>query len=74
MQNRSYDSGNSGIFTGFLSRNSSLVDLAMLAPVEEALEAPTTTDSARGFGFVDFPNPDVYPLTSNNDDDEGSEK
>ena len=49
---------NSSSFSGFLSHSSSLVDLAMIAPVEDALENPSTT--AREFGFDDFPN-DMFP-------------
>lgn len=68
MQVQSSEGNASDGFTGFLSRNSSLVDLAMLAPVDEALEAPPSTEEATNFGFVDFPNPDVYPPKA----DEGS--
>ena len=47
--------------TGFLSRNSSLIDLAMLAPVDEALNGHCTgddnmNDSGESFEFLDFPN------------------
>jgi len=68
MQGRNYES--SSDFGGFLSRNSSLVDLAMIAPVDEDdLEMPppassASTDPSRGFGFVDFPNPEVHPSNS----------
>lgn len=61
MQGQNDDS--SGLFGGFLSRNSSLVDLAMIAPVDE--DQMEHTDIAnRGFGFVDFPNPEVHPSNS----------
>lgn len=64
MQGRSgtyYDTP--AAYSGFLSRNSSLVDLAMIAPVDEGLDdfLTETADAARGFGFVDFPNPEVHP-------------
>lgn len=51
-----------GGYMGFLSRNSSLVDLAMIAPVDETLLDPTNEleDLARDFGFDDFPNPEIY--------------
>jgi hypothetical protein len=59
-------------FTGFLSRDSSLVDLAMIAPVEdggnEDREAGTETEADVGFGFIDFPNPEIIgsnPETGN---------
>lgn len=47
--------------TEFLSRNSSLIDLAMLAPVDEALNGTNTDDdngnhSGESFEFLDFPN------------------
>jgi len=61
MQRSNYDSGT---FGGFLSRNSSLVDLAMLAPVADE-EPPPSDNTGDGFGFVDFPNPEIYP--SNHD-------
>jgi hypothetical protein len=51
-------------FTGFLSRNSSLIDLAMIAPVddEETSDVATSASNATNrFGFVDFPNPEVDP-------------
>lgn len=46
--------------TAFLSRNSSLIDLAMLAPVDEALNGTSTGDdngnhSGESFEFLDFP-------------------
>jgi hypothetical protein len=62
-------SPNDEFFGGFLSRNSSLVDLAMLPPVDGnydnyPLEAET-------FNFIDFPNPEVDPLSClNSDNDE----
>jgi hypothetical protein len=52
-------------FSGFLmSRDSSLVDLAMIPGVDD--EIPPSTDLSRDFGlsFVDFPNPEVHPSTS----------
>ena len=58
MQRQSNDS--TGSFGGFLSRNSSLVDLAMIAPVDE--DSQELSDYlSEGFGFIDFPNPDVHP-------------
>jgi hypothetical protein len=46
--------------TGFLSRNSSLIDLAMLAPVDEAYHGTNAGDdngnhSGESFEFLDFP-------------------
>jgi hypothetical protein len=76
MQGRGgyYDSA--GAFSFFLSRNSSLVDLAMIAPVDDALEEPSTvtTDEARDFTFVDFPNPEVHPGASTKSGDEGMQE
>lgn len=58
MQRQNSDS--TGLFGGFLSRNSSLVDLAMIAPVDA--ESQELSDYlSEGFGFIDFPNPDVHP-------------
>ena len=59
MQNGTFYSGMSDS-TGFLSRNSSLIDLAMLAPVDEALKGTNTDDdnenhSGESFDFLDFP-------------------
>jgi hypothetical protein len=47
--------------TGFLSRNSSLIDLAMLAPVDEALNSTNMNEDnvshiGESFEFLDFPN------------------
>ena len=54
---------NLDFFDGFLSRNSSLVDLAMIAPVDD--DEPGLSDLVNdGFGFVDFPNPEVHPANS----------
>jgi hypothetical protein len=58
------DGNASGAFGGFLSRNSSLVDLAMIPNVDEVDDQQTDFQSF-GMNFVDFPNPEVYP-------DEGS--
>lgn len=60
-QMRSGSNFESGEFAGFLSRNSSLVDLAMIAPVDEEFPAPSSESNAQGFSFVDFPNPEVFP-------------
>lgn len=72
MQNSGDNYDNSDPFMGFLSRSSSLIDLAMIAPVDEALEEPSSamTDSARGFGFVDFPYVEVDPSALNNGNSE----
>lgn len=40
---------------GFLSRSSSLVDLAMIPDVEDDLRAPGSTGNSFGLSFVDFP-------------------
>lgn len=55
------DSSNNsdGGFPTFLSRNSSLVDLAIIPP--PALDSHNSTVDT--FNFVDFPNPEVDPLT-----------
>jgi hypothetical protein len=62
-------------FTCFLSRNSSLIDLAMLPSIEDGL--PPSTDQSKGgegggdmegYGFVDFPH---LPYTSQADDGSG---
>lgn len=49
-----YDS-NDGGFSGYLSRNSSLIDLAMIAPVDD------TQGKSPVYPFVDFPHPEVDP-------------
>ena len=69
MQSRNYDGASVGPFVGgFLSRNSSLVDLAMIAPVDEELPASSSStaavDATQDFGFIDFPNPEVHPSNS----------
>jgi hypothetical protein len=52
------------MFNGFLSRNSSLVELAMLHPFEYDFEAyerlNETNVEVKGFDFIDFPNPHLY--------------
>lgn len=66
MQNFSLSGshGSSAQFGGFLSRNSSLVDLAMIADREsdDIMSGLGTGMDIDGLGFVDFPNPDLYPL------------
>ena len=64
----------SASFTGFLSRDSSLVDLAMIPSVEEGLPPCTDSSKSLGLSFVDFPHPDVYPssLASQDKDTKGS--
>ena len=48
--------------SGLLSRDSSLLDLAMIPDVDDgAPPAPETSDINPGFTFVDFPNPEVQP-------------
>jgi hypothetical protein len=74
MQGRvgSYFDDNTGAYAGLLSRNSSLIDLAMIAPVDDddtmdessSMAAAAADTSTRGFGFVDFPNPEVHPSAS----------
>lgn len=62
---------NDEFFGGFLSRNSSLVDLAMIPPVDGNYgDYPL---GAEAFNFVDFPNPEIDPLSclnSDNDDEQ----
>lgn len=48
-----------GTFGGFLSRDSSLIDLAMIPNAEFDNSQPDL--SSFGMNFVDFPNPEVYP-------------
>ena len=66
MQGRiisSFDNVLEPAYVGFLSRNSSLIDLAMLAPVEEnpgelSSGGEDNHHAARGsYEFLDFPNP-----------------
>lgn len=52
----------SEVYSGFLSRNSSLVDLAMIAPVDDG---PEPMQSNHEFGFVDFPNPEDHQSNQN---------
>lgn len=62
------ESSNEEFFGGFLSRDSSLVDLAMIPQVDENhgdLGAET-------FDFVDFPNIEIDPLTCLNSGDESN--
>jgi hypothetical protein len=67
------DSNASGAFGGFLlSRNSSLVDLAMIPNVDEADDQQTDFRSF-GMNFVDFPNPEVYPTSGNEGSCNGNE-
>jgi hypothetical protein len=54
------NNNSTGLFGGFLSRNSSLVDLAMIAPVD-ADSQELSDYLSEGFGFIDFPNPEVHP-------------
>lgn len=60
---------------GFLSRNSSLIDLAMLAPLDDDVvgDQGLQTD-AHGFSFVDFPNPEVHPLQKAKAEDQASKE
>ena len=62
MQNGMCTTFDGGLYdnTGFLSTNSSLIDLAMLAPVDEALNVTRSgdgndKDSGEMFEFLDFP-------------------
>lgn len=57
---------------GFLKRDDSLVDLAMIAPVENSENQDGWDQSGKqycqenedvGFSFIDFPNPDIFPPT-----------
>jgi hypothetical protein len=60
------DTPNDEFFGGFLSRDSSLVDLAMIPPVDGPYaDYPL---GAETFNFVDFPNPEVDPLSCLNSD------
>lgn len=67
-QSETYFEESTDTFSGLLSRSSSLIDLAMIAPIDDAVAATTAqgaTDAAQGFGFFDFPNPEVYPPAMN---------
>jgi hypothetical protein len=57
---------------GFLSRNSSLIDLAMLAPLDDndAGDHGGLQTDTKGFSFVDFPNPEVHPYQKAKADEE----
>jgi hypothetical protein len=60
---------NDEFFGGFLSRNSSLVDLAMIPPVDGNYNDYPL--GAETFNFVDFPNSEVDALSClNSDNDE----
>lgn len=52
--------GDTSSSSGFFSRDPSLLELAMIPEVEEG----GGYDSAGGFNFVDFPNPEVMPKSS----------
>jgi hypothetical protein len=57
----------------FLNSNSSLIDLAMIPGVEEAddtggMELQQSADEGFGWGFIDFPNPEVFPSSKFTDD------
>jgi hypothetical protein len=56
-------SGSHNNYVCFLSRNSSLVDLAMIPGIDEDLQ-PSTDTNSYGLSFVDFPNPEVHPSSS----------
>jgi hypothetical protein len=67
------DPNAAGAFGGFLlSRNSSLVDLAMIPNVDETDDQQTDFQSF-GMNFVDFPNPEVYPTSGNEGSCNGGE-
>jgi hypothetical protein len=64
---------NAAGFGGFLlSRNSSLVDLAMIPNVDDPDDQQTDFRSF-GMNFVDFPNPEVYPTSGNEGSINGGE-
>lgn len=52
--------GDTSTSSGFFSRDPSLLELAMIPGAEEG----SGYDSAGGFNFVDFPNPEVRPKSS----------
>lgn len=66
------DPNASGGFGGFLSRNSSLVDLAMIPNVDDPDDQQTDFRSF-GMNFVDFPNPEIYPTSGNEGSGNGGE-
>jgi len=70
IRDRSSGSG----FTGFLSRDSSLIDLAMIPSVDDALQPSTDTSRNFGLSFVDFPNPEMYPPSIAGDSDQASDE
>ena len=65
----SLDESSSRPAYGFLSRNSSLVDLAMIPEVEE--EGDLTSHASNGLTFVDFPNAQSHEGDIDGDGDEG---
>jgi hypothetical protein len=49
-------------YRGCLSQNSSLVDLAMIVPVEDSkVSQATTSDNNESFEFIDFQSLDMFP-------------
>jgi hypothetical protein len=66
------DGNAAGAFGGFLSRDSSLVDLAMIPNVDDTDDQQTDFRSF-GMNFVDFPNPEVYPTSGNEGSCNGGE-
>jgi hypothetical protein len=62
MQTSNDNSDGSGIYMGFLSRNSSLVDLAMIPGLDDNLPPAQESDGDNcGLTFIDFPSADMYP-------------
>lgn len=69
MRHNNVSPFNSGVLTGFLSRNSSLIDLAMIPDVEDTAQPARQTDAIEydpALSFVDFPHPEVDPSSSTN--------
>jgi len=61
-----FDESRTPVLPGFLSRDSSLIDLAMIPTVEDTAAPLASTmsdpnDDDAGLSFVDFPNPEVNP-------------
>lgn len=64
-------------FAGFLSREDSLIDLAMIPIPDNGVDNPagnlmnppmegSAGSEEDGFNFIDFPNPDLYPINETN--------
>jgi hypothetical protein len=71
MRDFSISASGTGAFGGFLSRESSLLDLAMIPNVD--CDGQQSDFRSFGMNFVDFPNPEVYAMSRNDESDNGVE-